>query len=90
LLAIAEREKSDKEWLARKQSYLCAAGLELDSKQAWHDATSMAPPVINLYYGGVGEPDGVGHGHVILERDMSGIYGITWHRPAVKEALVFS
>lgn len=81
LVAIAEREKIDGEWYARKLRYMAAAGLTIAPWLVWCDATSLAPRCVNLYYGGADDPDGSGHGHIIIETQEGGdTYHTTYRR----------
>lgn len=68
--------------LERKARYLAVAGLDIDPQEVWSDATSEQPREVNLFYGGDGAPDGIGHGHAILKHVHDGEYVLAWHRLA--------
>lgn len=96
LAAIADREGQldprtrkllHPTWGERKLRFLMVAGFDADEvSDVWIDATSDAPREVNLFYGGADVPDGIGHGHVVLEWDEPNRrYNERWRRQPRKE-----
>ena len=84
---IAQLDEREESRATRKQDYLAAAALTLPLCDVWSDATSPSPHEINLFYGGRDQPDGVGHGHVILVRAQVDVYTCTYHRKPTYDEL---